>query len=296
VSEHPLQLRAAYSVCRHIARSAARNFYYGFLLLPHRKRNALSAVYAFMRHADDISDDPSIPAEQRRVKLDEWMDALRRVVDGERTDDPVLFALADSQKQFHIPLDLLEKLVQGTEMDVPAAAGGRLPQLQYETFDQLYDYCYHVASVVGLVCIRIFGYRDPRAEKLAEEVGVAFQLTNILRDVKEDAGLGRVYLPREDFARFGIDVQALTNGSAPASLRPVLEFEALRARAYYRAAEELLPLINDDSRAALWTLVEIYRRLLERIIARNYDVFSERVGLSTAEKLRVMAKAFLRST
>jgi len=296
VSEHPLQLRAAYSVCRHIARSAAKNFYYGFLLLPHRKRNALSAVYAFMRHADDLSDDPSIPAEQRRAKLDEWMDALRRVVAGERTDDPVLFALADSQKHFNIPLGLLEKLVHGTEMDVPGAADGRLPQLQYESFDQLYDYCYHVASVVGLVCIRIFGYRDPRAEKLAEEVGVAFQLTNILRDVKEDAALGRVYLPREDFARFGVDVQALTNGSAPASLRPVMEFEALRARGYYRAADELLPLIDDDSRAALWTLVEIYRRLLERIIARNYDVFSERVSLSAAEKVRVMAKGFLRSS
>ncbi len=295
MSEHPLQLRAAYSVCRHIARSAAKNFYYGFLLLPHRKRNALSAVYAFMRHADDISDDPSIPAEERRAKLDEWMDALRRVVAGERTDDPVLFALADSQKHFNIPLELLEKLVHGTEMDVPAAADDRLPRMQYETFNQLYDYCYHVASVVGLVCIRIFGYRDPRAEKLAEEVGVAFQLTNILRDVKEDAGLGRVYLPREDFARFGVEVQALTNGSAPESLRPVMEFEALRARGYYRAAEELVPLIDDDSRAALWTLVEIYRRLLERIITRDYDVFSERVSLSAAEKVRVMAKGFLRS-
>ncbi len=292
MSEHPLQLRAAYSVCRHIARSAAKNFYYGFLLLPHRKRDALSAVYAFMRRADDISDDPSLPAEQRRQKLEEWMKALREVADGGRTDDPVLFALADSQKRFNIPLALLERLVKGTEMDVPA---GAVVPLQYETFNQLYDYCYHVASVVGLVCIRIFGYRDPRAEKLAEEVGVAFQLTNILRDVKEDADLGRVYLPREDFARFGIEVDALTNEAARASLRPLLEFEALRARGYYRAAEELLPLIDEDSRAALGTLVEIYRRLLEKIIARNYDVFSERVRLSAAEKLRVMAQAFLRS-
>ena len=315
MSQHPLQLRAAYSVCRHIARSAAKNFYYGFLVLPSRKRNALSAVYAFMRHADDISDDPSIPAQQRREKLDEWMNALRRVVDGERTDDPVLFALADSQKRFNIPLELLEKLVRGTEMDLPpqpvqsrhrsgapvvpepaSATESQPPQLQYETFDQLYDYCYHVASVVGLVCIRIFGYRDPRAEKLAEETGVAFQLTNILRDVKEDAGLGRVYLPREDFARFGIDPHTLTNGSARESLRPVLEFEALRARGFYRSAEELLPLIDEDSQPALWTLVEIYRRLLERIIARNYDVFSERVRLGTAEKLTVMARGFLRFT
>lgn len=297
MSEHPLQLRAAYSVCRHIARSAAKNFYYGFLVLPLRKRNALSAVYAFMRHADDISDDPAVPAEQRRAKLDEWMNALRRVVDGERTDDPVLFALADSQKRFNIPLELLEKLVRGTEMDVPAglkssAAGA--PQLQYETFDQLYDYCYHVASVVGLVCIRIFGYRDPRAEALAEKVGLAFQLTNILRDVKEDAGLGRVYLPREDFARFGLDVQALTNGSAAMSMRPLLEFEAQRAKEFYAAAEELLPLIDEDSQPALWTLVEIYRRLLEKIIARNYDVFNERVRLSAAEKVSVMAKGFVR--
>ena len=296
MSEHPLQLRAAYSVCRHIARSAAKNFYYGFLVLPLRKRNALSAVYAFMRHADDISDDPSTSPEQRREKLDEWMNALRRVVAGERTDDPVLFALADSQKRYNIPLELLEKLVRGTEMDVPPAAPGQSPQLQYETFDQLYDYCYHVASVVGLVCIRIFGYRDPRAEKLAEETGVAFQLTNILRDVKEDASLGRVYLPREDFARFGLDVGVMANGSPRESLRPVLEYEALRARAYYSAADELLPLINDDSRAALWTLVEIYRRLLERIIASNYEVFGERVRLTAAEKLSVMARGFLRFT
>lgn len=296
MSEHPLQLRAAYSVCRHIARSAARNFYYGFLVLPLRKRNALSAVYAFMRHADDISDDPSIPLEQRRERLDEWMNALRRVVDGERTDDPVLFALADSQKRFTIPLELLEKLVHGTAMDVRAGlkkAPGDIPQLQYETFDQLYHYCYHVASVVGLVCIRIFGYRDPRAEQLAEKVGVAFQLTNILRDVKEDAGLGRVYLPCEDFARFDIDVHALTNGSAPTSIRPLMEFEALRALEYYAAAKELLPLIDEDSQPALWTLVEIYRRLLEKIIARNYDVFSERVRLGTAEKVAVMTKGFL---
>lgn len=314
VSDHPLQLRAAYSVCRHIARSAAKNFYYGFLVLPARKRNALSAVYAFMRHADDISDDPTIPAEQRREKLEEWINALRLVIEGERTDDPVLFALADSQKRFKIPLELIEKLVRGTEMDLPAkevqdqgssgtpdistqsvnAGGAATPQLQYETFNQLYDYCYHVASVVGLVCIRIFGYRDARAEKLAEETGVAFQLTNILRDVKEDAALGRVYLPREDFVRLGIDVHQLTNGSTATSLRPLLELEAQRAREYYKSAEELLPLIDEDSRGALWTLVEIYRRLLEKIVTRNYDVFSDRVRLSTAEKLNVMVKGFFR--
>ena len=294
MSQHPLQLRAAYGVCRHIARSAAKNFYYGFLALPTRKRNALSAVYAFMRHADDISDDPTIPLDQRREKLNEWMNVLRRVVTGERTDDPVLLALADTHKTFNIPLDLLEKLVQGTAMDLPEAKDKTTPAVHYESFDQLYDYCYHVASVVGLICIRIFGYRDPRAEKLAEQTGVAFQLTNIIRDVKEDSQLGRVYLPSEDLRRFGVEASALTNGNAATAFRPVLEFEAQRAREYYRAAEELLPLIDDDSQAALWTLVEIYRRLLERITARNYDVFSERIHLGTAEKVGLLAKGFVR--
>ncbi|MFZ1136736.1 MAG: phytoene/squalene synthase family protein [Candidatus Korobacteraceae bacterium] len=298
MSEHPLQLRAAYSVCRHIARSAAKNFYYGFLVLPAHKRNGLSAVYSFMRHADDISDDPSVPCGQRRVKLAEWMNALRRVIGGERTDDPVLMALADTQKTFNIPLELLEKLVQGTAMDLPpqelSSVGPLNSRLQYETFEQLYDYCYHVASVVGLICIRIFGYRDPRAEKLAEQTGVAFQLTNIIRDVKEDSSLGRVYLPSEDLRRFGVEASALNNGNAAAAFRPVLEFEAQRARELYRSADELLPMIDDNSQPALWTLVEIYRRLLDRIEARGYDVFSERVKLSTGEKVGILAKGFVR--
>jgi len=295
VSGHPLQLRAAYGVCRHIARSSAKNFYYGFLVLPARKRNALCAVYAFMRRADDISDDPSIPADQRREKLAAWIEGLRRVVDGERTDDPVFMALADAQKTFNIPLDLLEKLVQGTAMDLPTQpACGDEMRLHYETFEELYDYCYHVASVVGLVCIRIFGYRDPRAEKLAEQTGVAFQLTNIIRDVKEDSQLGRVYLPYEDLRRFSVDPKALTNGNAAATFRPVLEFEAQRARELYHAADELLPLIDDDSQPALWTLVQIYHRLLDRIAERGYDVFTEKVRLSTAEKLGILAKGFVR--
>lgn len=294
MSEHPLQLRAAYSVCRHIARSEAKNFYYGFLVLPARKRNALCAVYAFMRRADDISDDPAVPAGERRAKLAAWIEGLRRVVDGERTDDPVFMALADTQKTFNVSFELLEKLVQGTAMDLPGAASADGVQVHYDTFDQLYDYCYHVASVVGLVCICIFGYRDPRAEKLAEQTGVAFQLTNIIRDVKEDAALGRIYLPSQDLARFAVSATALSNGNAAEAFRPVLEFEADRARKLYYAADDLLPLIDDDSQPALWTLVTIYRRLLERIAERNYNVFTERVRLSTGEKLGILAKGFVK--
>jgi phytoene synthase len=295
VSENPLQLRAAYSVCRHIARSAAKNFYYGFLVLPARKRNALSAVYAFMRRADDISDDPSTLPDQRREKLEAWMQGLRRVIAGERTDDPVFMALADTQKNFNIPVELLEKLVHGTAMDLPGSSAiEEDARLHYDTFDQLYDYCYHVAGVVGLICIRIFGYRDPRAEKLAEQTGVAFQITNIIRDVKEDSDLGRLYLPTEDLNRFGVNAKTLSNGNSAAVFRPLLEFEASRARELYRAADELMPLIDDDSQPALWTLVTVYRRLLDRIAQRGYDVFSSRVQLSTAEKLGILAKGFLR--
>ncbi len=307
------QLAAAYGVCRGITRSAAKNFYYAFLVLPRRKRDGLSAVYAFMRRADDISDDPALPAEDRRAKLAALLDGLRRVVAGESTDDPVLLALADAQKRFKIRLELLEQLVHGTSMDlaqVPAvssainataeAAGAgdersaACDAIRYRTFDELYEYCYYVASVVGLICIRIFGYRDPNAESLAEHVGVAFQLTNIIRDVKEDASLGRIYLPEEDLGRAGLSPADLCEGLDPARLRLVLEVEAQRARDFYRAADELLPLVDHDSQAALWTLVRIYRGLLEKIAKRNYDVLTERVRLSTFEKLAILSKGFLK--
>jgi phytoene synthase len=166
------------------------------------------------------------------------------------------------------------------------------------TFEDLRRYCYYVASVVGLVCIRIFGYEDPKAEILAEDCGLAFQLTNIIRDVKEDSGMGRIYLPEEDLQRFQISPQQLTvahlgSETKPDQLKPVLEFEAERARRYYESAKWLMELIDPDSRAALWVLVEIYSRLLKKIAERNYDVITERVRLSTWEKLTVVFRGFL---
>lgn len=293
---HPLQLDTAYGICRHVARSAAKNFYYGFMVLPRRKRNALSAVYAFMRHADDICDDPGMTIPERRVKLHDWLEGYHKVAEGEPTDDPVFLALRDSQHQFGIPIELLDMLVQGTGMDLqePAGQPSAQPVVAYQSFSELYDYCYHVASVVGLVCIRIFGYRDRAAEPLAEHVGIAFQLTNILRDIKEDAQMGRIYLPGEDLAQHGITAEALASGAELERLRPLLQMEARRARDYYAAAEQLLPLIDDDAQPALWVLVEIYRRLLERIEQRNYDVYSERIRLSVAEKLGVLCKGWIR--
>jgi 15-cis-phytoene synthase len=295
------QLVMAYSVCRGITRTAAKNFYYAFLVLPRRKREALCAVYAFMRRCDDIADDQSLSLAERRQKLDTWLDALHRAQQGQPTDDPILLGLTDAQRRYAIPAGLLDELAQGTAMDleaganeaqsVPDAASG--PAIHYNTFEELRQYCYRVASVVGLVCIHIFGYRDPQAEPLAERCGLAFQLTNIIRDVQEDASMGRVYLPEEDLARFGLTVSDLMNSPNPARLRPLLAFEAERAREYYAAGDELIPFISEDSQPALWVLVNIYRRLLGKIASKQYDVFAAKVTLSRWEKMRVLAKGFL---
>lgn len=294
-SPTPSQLAVAYSVCRGITRSRAKNFYYGFLVLPKRKRRALCAVYAFMRRCDDIADDPSVPVLERRQKLDLWLNEFHAAQTGHPTDDPVLLALTDAQRRFGIPAGLLDALAFGTAMDVDensdqSAASGL--QVQYGSFEDLQRYCYNVASVVGLVCIRIFGYNTPEAEPLAERCGLAFQLTNIIRDVKEDAALGRVYLPGKDLAEFGISATDIA-GIDAARIRPLLELEAQRAFENYRAADELIPLINEDSQPALWVLVTIYRSLLEKIVRLNYDVFTRRVSLSVWEKLRILGRGFL---
>lgn len=291
------QLVMAYSVCRGITRTAAKNFYYAFLVLPRRKREALCAVYAFMRRCDDIADDESLSLPERRQKLDAWLDALHRAQQGQPTDDAILLALTDAQRRFGIPAGLLDELAQGTAMDVEAGESESLPpsglSVHYNTFEELQRYCYRVASVVGLVCIHVFGYRDPDAEPLAERCGLAFQLTNIIRDVKEDASVGRVYIPEEDLARFGLTISDLTNAADPARLRPLLAFEAERARESYTAGDELIPYISEDSQPALWVLVNIYRNLLGKIAAKQYDVFTAKVSLSRWEKTRVLAKGFL---
>jgi 15-cis-phytoene synthase len=292
----------AYSVCRGITRTAAKNFYYAFLVLPRRKREALCAVYAFMRRCDDLADDPALSLPERRYKLETWLDALHRAQQGQPTDDPILLALTDAQRRYHIPAGLLDELAHGTAMDVVDAppvldtAPSNAPTLviQYETFEDLRGYCYRVASVVGLVCIHVFGYKDPAAEPLAETCGLAFQLTNIIRDLKEDAALGRVYLPEEDLTKFGLSSADILSTPDPARLRPLLALEADRAREFYKAGDDLIPFVSEDSQPALWVLVTIYRGLLEKIAEKQYDVFTAKVALSTSEKLRILGKGFVK--
>src|SRR6201993_527651 len=293
----PPQLVMAYSVCKGITRVAARNFYYAFLVLPRRKREALCAVYAFMRRCDDITDDPKLSMVERRQQLETWLDALHLAQQGNPTDDAILLALTDAQRRYAIPAGLLDELAHGTAMDVEEAEASMQTGsgvIHYRTFEELYQYCYRVASVVGLVCIHVFGYRDPAAEPLAERLGLAFQLTNIIRDVKEDAGVGRIYLPEEDLNKFGISLAALRSAADPALFRPLLAMEAARARDYYRAGEELIPLVEEDSQPALWVLITIYHRLLDKIAVRGYDVFSGKVSLTVREKIGILIKGFLK--
>jgi phytoene synthase len=302
-----LSLNQAYAACEAIARREAKNFYYAFRVLPGPKRAAICAVYAFMRHADDLADDERLPREDRLRQTQQWLGEWHRAAAGEASDNAVFIALRDTQQRFQIPSELLDQLVQGTLMDLKGlegsggAPGQEAPQNStqltvYQTFDQLYRYCYFVASVVGMVCIRIFGYTDPRAEELAEQTGIAFQLTNILRDVREDAERGRIYLPLDDLRRFNVSVEQLSSNCGERRLTPderaLLEMEAERARKYYSAADDLLPLISPDSRAALWVLVRIYRRLLERIAEARYEVFSGRINVPTHEKVWILCCGF----
>ncbi len=295
----PPQLVLAYSVCKGITRGAAKNFYYAFLVLPRRKREALYAVYAFMRRCDDITDDATISFAERRQKLDTWLDALHSAQQGHPTDDAILLALTDAQRRFGVPAGLLDELAHGTAMDIDidieeSEQSQSGLNVQYQTFEDLRLYCYRVASVVGLVCIHIFGYRDPAAEPLAERCGLAFQLTNIIRDVKEDAAMGRVYFPEEDLAKFGLSAQELLSNPDPARFRPLLALEADRARDFYASGDELLSYISEDSQPALWVLVNIYRRLLDKIDEKQYDVFTAKIALTTREKLLILAKGFLK--
>ena len=308
------ELAAAYAHCRAIAKAQAKNFYYAFRVLPQHKSDAMCAVYAFMRKADDLADDESLPVAQRREAMAQWtaeLHASRRTPTG----DPVFLALHDTQERFGISDALLDQLVQGTTLDLQPVQPGvqdmalvsndgvdgeRTDDIGvYQTFDDLYRYCYLVASVVGLVCIRIFGYRDPQAELHAEHTGIAFQLTNILRDVCEDAARGRIYLPVDDMQRAGTLPQELWSACAdvptPLAVRKLLQLEIERAQDYYKAAERLIPLLDADSQPAMRVLVGIYRGLLERIAVRPDAVFHKRVSVPTPVKLAILGRGLLAS-
>ena len=281
-------LSRSYQYCRRIARSKARNFYYSFLVLPRAKRQALCAIYAFMRFTDDISDRQGDGSE-KAADLTRWREALDKALAGNYAGSLILPAFHDTVSRYRIPRAYFDQVIAGAEMD--------LRIFRYPAFADTYRYCYRVASVVGLVCLDIFGFRDPkasaRARELAESCGVAFQLTNILRDLKEDAAAGRVYLPLEDLEVFGYPAEQLAAGVVNAAFLTLMKFEVERARTYYDRSRELLTLIHPDSRPALWAMMEIYRGILGRIEKQGYDVFARRAGLSGCVKARILLRAWL---
>lgn len=306
MNEQNLSLDEAFAVCRTIAKREAKNFYYGFLALPAYKRDAMCAVYAFMRRADDISDDESQTLEQRRALMQRWLRSWHTGEDVAPQDAPVFLAVKHVQQQFGISGDLLDQLVQGTTMDLQPELREGVHRItvgaqvldQYETVAALERYCYLVASVVGLATIRVFGYQDAKAESLAEQLGLAFQFTNILRDVKEDAERGRIYLPRELMTKYGLEAadvltQVQHHEVSPA-MQTLLADLAIRAQTLYSAADRLIPMLDADSRPAMRVLVTIYHLLLRQIIQQRYRVFGERVRVSTARKLAVLASGILR--
>lgn len=275
-------LAESYRAAEAVARSRARNFYYSFVVLPPERRRGLCAVYAFMRHCDDISDGGDSP-ESKRELLKKWRVRLDAALNGDCEESRIMPAFADTVRRFSIPAQYFHWLVDGAEMDLIID--------RYRTFDDLYRYCFNVASAVGLVCLQIFGYTDERARKYAESCGIAFQLTNILRDVREDAEMGRIYLPDEDLERFGYPASDLKKGVFDERFRALMAFEAKRAADYYAEARNLLPLVDRVSRPALWAMMEIYRRILGKIVRRNYDVFGSRARLAASEKAGIVIKA-----
>jgi len=283
-------LARSYEECHRIARLSHSNFYYAFFLLPRKRRDGLAALYAFMRLVDDVADESDdVSAKQRglakwRAALDDAVNASNRANGSAPSGAAlVLPALVDTMRRYNMPARYLHDLISGAEMDLTVSS--------YATFDRLREYCYRVAGTVGLTCTHVFGFRDQRALDLAEKLGLAFQLTNIIRDVRDDYSIGRVYLPSDDLAQYSVDPKDFARCAATLGVRELLRFEATRAWECYEEGAALLNLIEPESRPALWLLVHTYSALLARIEELDYAVFGERVGLSKSEKLVFIAKA-----
>lgn len=274
----------SYSHAREVTRREAKNFYYAFRLLDPARRNAIYAVYAFSRRADDAVDsvqEKNASEEEARSKLD----GLSRLLRGEAPEDPLSPALLDTIERFKIPVEHFSELLLGMEMD--------LEKKRYETFDELYTYCFRAASAVGLICIEIFGYSEDAeaAHQHAEELGIAMQLTNILRDVREDMTLGRIYLPGEDLARFSYSEAELSRYEFTPAFRDLMKFQVERARDYFQRSEALFPLIDTQTRYCPVLLKRLYSKILDRIESQGYDVFSRRPALSRLQKLCMLMTA-----
>ena len=277
--------KEAYAYCQRVTKAAAKNFYYAFITLPKSRRRAIYATYAFCRMCDDIADEP-LPNEEKLRQLHEVEDSLELAKAGQATG-PVYQALAHAVREHGIPWADLAEVVHGVEMDLTIN--------RYETFDDLRSYCYRVASVVGLICIQICGYSDPKARDYVIDLGLAMQLTNILRDIQEDMELGRVYLPQEELSRYGYTEKQLMAGEINEDFARFMEFQVARARTYFMNGKQLLKLLPIRTRACPSVIGGIYSRILDRIEENGYDVYEHRISLSSREKLFLMVRLWCQS-
>ncbi len=284
----PERLAESYRYCEYVAKTQARNFYFSFVTLSPERKAAMCAVYAFMRYSDDVSDEAAADSS-KADRMRAWRQALDRALAGDYGDSRILPAFHDTVRRYQIPSHYFHELIDGTEMD--------LTKKRYETFAELHQYCYRVASIVGFVCIHVWGFDAAGGKTLeyAEACGLAFQLTNILRDVKEDAERDRIYLPQEDLRRFGVTEADLKRSVINDNFRALMQFEAERARGYYEQAQKLFPLIHTAGRPTLSIMIRIYRGILEDIERNGYDVYSRRARVSTPRKLGIVLQAWLAS-
>ncbi len=273
-------LEIAYSHCQRVTKENARNFYYTFRPMPAEKRRAMYAVYAYCRLCDDVADG-ELPIDEKYRGFEE---IRRNLHASEPTgeDAPMFRALHDAAWRFEIPYRYFEEILQGVEMDMVKS--------RFASFEELREYCYKVASVVGLVCIRIFGYDDPKAEEHAVDMGIAMQLTNILRDVKEDAERDRIYIPQDEMERYEYTEAELARGALTEGFRSLMAHQAGRARGYFESSRALFPMISADARTCPKLMHATYSGILGRIEQADYDVFERRIGISTGTKLLLLAR------
>ena len=279
------ELDLAYEQCRLITKREAKNFYYAFITLPRGKRNAIYATYAFCRLCDDAADEDN-PANEKLQILEELREKLSTAYSAHAVG-PVFTALADAADIFDIPEEYFQEVVSGVKTD--------LTKSRYQDFGELQTYCYQVASVVGLICIQIFGYSHARAKEYAIDLGLAMQLTNILRDIQEDLDRDRIYLPLDEMRRFGYSVEELKAGVVNQPFQELMKFQADRARKHFDSGFELLPFLSARSRACPAVLGQIYSHILDRIEAKDFNVFNGRVSLSKREKYLVTAQTWMKS-
>ena len=280
-----IDVEIGYQESREITRREAKNFYYAFLTLPQERRRAIYVAYAFCRYCDDAVDTAE-SVDQKMATLHSLHASLNDAYTG-RTSDPLFLALADVADRHDIPEEYFKQVIHGVESD--------LTKVRYQDFEELRSYCYQVASVVGLICLQIFGYKDDSAREHAIDLGLAMQLTNIARDIQEDLGLGRIYLPQDEIARFGYSEEALEAGIVNESFIDLMRFQAQRARGYFDSGFKLLPYLSPRSRACPAVMGQLYSKVLQRIEEAEFDVFQHRISLSKTEKLRVTAQTWFTS-